>query len=112
MQNDVKATRAAEAERFLADHPGITHISIIVVDNCGVLRGKLLTREELVSVYKNGRYLPGSFRVLDVTGEDVPETGMVWEDGDADRLALPVPGSLRTTPWLDEPQGQFLSTLH
>lgn len=112
MQKDVKADRAAEAEAFLAAHPGITHISIIVVDNCGVLRGKLLTREELVSVYKNGRYLPGSFRVLDVTGEDVPETGMVWEDGDADVLALPVPGTLVITPWLAEPQGQFLSTLH
>jgi glutamine synthetase len=112
MQRDVKADRAAEAERFLADHPDVTHISIIVVDNCGVLRGKLLTRDELVSVYRQGRYLPGSFRVLDVTGEDVPATGMVWEDGDADRLALPVPGTLMTTPWLSHPEGQFLSTLH
>ena len=112
MQKTVKADRTAEAEAFLVANPGITHISIIVIDNCGVLRGKLLTREELVSVYRQGRYLPGSFRVLDVTGEDVPETGMVWEDGDADRLALPVPGTLVTTPWLDTPQGQFLSTLH
>jgi glutamine synthetase len=112
MPKAVEHDRAEEARRFLSEHPEINHVAIIVTDNCGVQRGKLLTRDELVGVYEKGRYLPGSFRVLDVTGQDVPETGMVWEDGDADRLALPVPGTLVTTPWAHAPQGQFLSWLH
>ncbi len=105
-------TLATEAETFLAAHPNVRHISLILTDSCGVARGKLLTREELVSAFKNGRYLPGSFRVLDVTGRDVEETGLVWEDGDADRLAWPVPGTLLPTPWMGPAHGQFLTTLH
>ncbi len=93
------AASVTEAEAFLGSHPEVRHISLILTDNCGVARGKLLTRDELLSAYKNGRYLPGSFRVLDVTGRDVEETGMVWEDGDADRLGWPVPGTLVPTPW-------------
>ena len=103
----------AEARAYLAAHQEARHISLIITDSCGVARGKLLTREELVSAYKNGRYLPGSFRVLDVTGRDVVATGMVWEDGDADRLAWPVPGTLVPTPWASgKNEAQYLTTLH
>ncbi|MEZ5775641.1 MAG: glutamine synthetase family protein [Hyphomicrobiaceae bacterium] len=107
-----RAARAAEAKRFLEANRDIRLISVIVTDNCGVQRGKLLTRDELVGVFEKGRFLPGSFRVLDVTGRDVEETRMVWEDGDADRIALPVEGTLMRTPWTETPQGQYLGWLH
>ena len=47
-----------------------------------------------MAVYEQGRFLPGSILVVDITGQDVEETGLVWEDGDADRLARPIPGRI------------------
>ena len=106
------ATLAQEAGAFLSANPDVSHISMIWTDLCGVMRGKLLTREELVAAYKGGRYFPGSMMSIDVTGRDVEETGLVWEDGDGDRLCWAVPGTLCLVPWLPDAQAQYISTIH
>src|SRR3546814_11363165 len=46
--------------------------------------------------------------VVDITGQDTIETGLVWEDGDADRSMKPVPGTLVRTPWGGDRAAQFL----
>ena len=38
--------------------------------------------------------MPISALVLDITGQDVPETGLVFDEGDRDMLLWPVLGSL------------------
>jgi glutamine synthetase len=53
-----------------------------------------------MAVYEQGRFLPGSILVNDITGQDVEATGLVWEDGDADRIARPIAGRLTPAPWL------------
>ncbi len=63
-------------------------------------RGKRLRRHEIAAVYEQGRFLPGSILVNDITGQDVEATGLVWEDGDADRIARPIAGRLTPAPWL------------
>ena len=75
-------------------------------------RGKRLRRRELMAVYENGRFLPGSILVCDITGRDCEETGLVWEDGDADRLAWPAPGTLVPAPWLGEDVAQVITSLY
>src|SRR5690606_31315678 len=45
---------------------------------------------------------------VDITGQDTVETGLVWEDGDADRSMKPVPGTLVRTPWGGGKAAQFL----
>lgn len=104
------AAPVAEAEAFLAAHPDIEAFELLLVDPNGILRGKIIRRHELVAVYRNGRHLPGSILGLDVTGEDVPDTGLVWDDGDADRCAWPVWGSLIALPYAA--RGQFMVALH
>lgn len=101
-----------EAEAFLAAHPEIVAVDIYLVDPNGILRGKTLRRHELLAIYRAGRHLPGSILGLDITGEDVEETGLVWSDGDADRRAWPVPGSLKVAPWTEPPRAQVQLTLH
>jgi glutamine synthetase len=105
------ASLLAEAEAFLGAHRDVTHIAMIFTDLCGVARGKLLTREELVNAYKNGRYFPGSMMSIDVTGRDVEETGLVWDDGDGDRLCWAVPGTLCRVPWLPDSHAQYIATI-
>lgn len=97
----------SEAEAFFAKHPAIDAIDMIYTDMGGVPRGKRLTRNEVLAVYDQGRYFPGSIVVVDITGRDTEETKLVWEDGDADRLMKPVPETLVPVPWAEN-AAQFL----
>jgi glutamine synthetase len=101
-----------EAEEFLAANPDVTNIQVILTDADGVGRGKSVRRNELARIYTHGRYLPGSILGLDITGADVEETGLVWEDGDADRACWPIPGTLLRSPWQAPPAGQLLVSMY
>ena len=84
----------AEAEAFLAAHPQIDAFDLVLTDANGVARGKIIRRHELLGLYQSGRHLPISILGLDILGEDVAATGLVWDMGDADRRAWPIAGSL------------------
>ncbi len=99
----------AEAEAFFAKHPHVDAVDIIFTNMCGVPRGKRLRRHEVLGVYKGGRFLPGSATVIDITGRDTEETGLVWEDGDADRQIWPIPDTLSLTHWAGPNAAQFLT---
>lgn len=98
-----------EAEAFFAKHPEIDAIDIIFTNMCGVPRGKRLRQHEVLGVYKAGRFLPGSVVIVDITGRDTVETGLVWEDGDADRQVWAIPGTLVASPWAGPGAAQFLT---
>ena len=83
-----------EAKAFLQAHPEIEAIDVILTDSNGVGRGKIIRRHELESLYKSGRHIPVSILALDITGEDVDETGLIWDTGDSDMRAWPIPGTL------------------
>ena len=101
-----------ECRRFLDDHPEIEFFDVYFTSLAGVPRGKRLRRHELMPIYQYGRFLPGSILVVDVTGADCEDTGLVWEDGDADRRARPVPGTLRPAPWLGPDVGQVMLSMY
>ena len=102
----------AEARAFLDANPEIRFVEVIFTAMSGVPRGKRLRRHELLAIYENGRFLPGSVLVCDVTGRDVESTGLVWEDGDADRVAWPAPGTLVPAPWLGADTAQVLTSMY
>jgi glutamine synthetase len=102
----------AEAEAFLAKNPDIEFIQVIFTNQSGVGRGKILRRHDLVPIYEHARYLPGTMLALDITGEDVEESGLVWTNGDADYLGRPVPGSLVRAPWLGANFAQVLLSVY
>ena len=101
-----------EARRFLAAHPDIEFFEIIFTALSGVPRGKRLRRSEIMAVFEYGRFLPGSILVCDITGQDCEETGLVWADGDADRLAKPAPGALVPAPWLGDDVAQVITSMY
>jgi glutamine synthetase len=102
----------AEARAFLAAHPRIEFFELIFTGMSGVPRGKRLRRSEIAAVYENGRFLPGSILVCDITGQDCEATGLVWADGDADRVAWPASGTLTPSPWLGDDVAQVITSLH
>jgi glutamine synthetase len=103
---------AAEAEAFLEAHPRAAFFELIFTAMSGAPRGKRLRRHELMGVYELGRFLPGSVLVCDLTGQDCEDTGLVWEDGDADRLIRPAPGTLVPAPWLGGDTAQVITSFY
>ena len=102
----------AEARDFLARNPDIEAVQLVITDLNGVGRGKNVAREELDALYGPGRNVAGSILGLDVTGEDVEETGLVWSVGDADQCCRPVAGTLSRASWLARPTAQLLGTMY
>lgn len=111
LQNPTGAT-VAEAEAFLQKHPEIEAFDIVLHDSNGVGRGKIIRRNELIPFYTSGRHMPVSVMGLDICGEDVDETGLVWDQGDNDLKAWPIAGSIiplhNTTP----PRGEILMSMY
>ena len=103
--------RGAEAQSFLDANPDPQSFHLIWTDLCGVQRGKILRRDELVPAWRDGRFFPISAMVLDVTGQDIPETGLVFDEGDRDMLLWPVSGSLAAIPWAEEPAAQYIAAI-
>lgn len=101
-----------ECRDFLAANPQVQFVEVFFTSMTGVPRGKRLRVHELQAIYDYGRFLPGSILVVDTTGADCEETGLVWEDGDADRRARPAPGTLKLAPWLGPDIAQVMLSLY
>ena len=101
-----------EARAFFAANPEVDAVDLIFTNMCGVPRGKRLRRHEALAVFENGRFLPRSVVVVDITGRDTEETGLLWEEGDCDSRVNPVAGSLVRCPWTNAPAAQFLTSFY
>jgi glutamine synthetase len=101
-----------EARAFLAEHPDIEAVQLVITDPNGIGRGKNIAREELLALYTTGRNVAGSILGLDATGEDVDGTGLVWDVGDADQCCRPIAGTLGVASWLARPTAQVLGTMY
>jgi len=89
-----------QARAWLSKHPHVRAVDLLLPDQMGIPRGKRVTVAELEGVHHNGLLLPASMFALDVLGGTVQATGLGFDEGDADRVCLPVPGSLAIVPWL------------
>lgn len=101
-----------DVQAFLARHPEIDSIDLLISDLNGVTRGKRIPRNNLAKAYASGIYLPASVFALDINGNTIEETGLGLASGDGDRVCRPIPGSLKPVPWLrGGRQGQLLMTM-
>ncbi len=105
-------SRIEEARDFLAAHPDIEAFDIVLTDVNGVGRGKIIRRHELLPLYEGGRHLPISILGLDITGEDVHETGLIWDSGDGDLRGWPIPGTLVPLHGTAPARGQVLMSMY
>ena len=104
--------RPDEANRFLAEHPEVQFVDLLIADMNGVVRGKRIDRSSLLKVYEKGINLPASLFALDIQGTTVESSGLGLEIGDADRVCHPIPGTLCLDPWQRRPTAQLLMTMH
>lgn len=102
----------SEARDFLAAHPDIEAFDIVLTDANGIGRGKIIRRHELIGLYEGGRHLPISILGLDIVGEDVHETGLIWDSGDGDLRGWPIPGTLAPIHGTAPARGQVLMSMY
>ncbi|NBA97918.1 glutamine synthetase family protein [Pseudomonas sp. R5(2019)] len=100
------------AQQFLAANPDIEMFELFILDANGVPRGKLLHRDELLAVYESGRPLPSTMLGLTLNGDDVEDSGLVWDVGDIDCRAYPLAGSLTRMPWRLIPTAAVQVSMH
>ncbi|MEO8307284.1 MAG: glutamine synthetase family protein [Pseudomonadota bacterium] len=101
-----------ELDAFLAERPALRFLDLLLHDLNGVDRGKRLDVASAQAAFSGGMLLPGSMFAIDVAGGTVQETGLGFDEGDADRPCMPVAGSLVDVPWLDHGVAQAQVTMH
>jgi glutamine synthetase len=112
MSGAPEVAQAAELERFLADHPEVRFVDAFVNDLNTVERGKRIDRANIAGVFRRGMPLPGSMFALDIEGGTMEDTGLGFEDGDADRPCMPIPDTLVAVPWQPDGIAQLQLTMH
>ncbi len=100
------------ARAWLSRNPQVRFIDLLLADQMGIPRGKRVTVAELEGVHRQGLLLPGSMFALDVLGGTVQCTGLGFDEGDADRVCLPIPGTLVPVPWLGEQVAQMQVSMY
>jgi glutamine synthetase len=101
-----------EALAFLDQNPDIEAIDLVLTDANGIARGKIIRRHELLPFYDSGRHLPISILGLDILGEDVHETGLIWDQGDGDLRAWPIPGTLKRLHGTSPARAEVLMSMY
>ncbi len=97
---------------WLVGHPQVRYVDLLLPDQMGILRGKRVTVDDLESIARNGLLLPASMFALDVLGGTVQSTGLGFDEGDADRICLPVADSLAPVPWLGADVAQMQVSMY
>ena len=88
---------------WLRDHPEVRTIRIAAADLNGVARGKRVPARFADKVLAEGTKFPYSVLNLDIWGEDIEDSPLVFESGDPDGILLPTERGFLPMPWLDAP---------
>ena len=88
---------------WLREHPEVKTIRVAAADLNGVARGKRIPARFTQKLLSEGTRFPFSVMNLDIWGEDVEDSPLVFEIGDPDGLLLPTDRGFLPMPWLSAP---------
>lgn len=87
-----------KANEFIRRH-GIQKIRLVFADQNGLMRGKNVPAEIFLKGLEKGFGFAQSIFAMDIEGETIAESGLLWEHGDPDYRALPDLDTLTLVPW-------------
>ena len=96
------------AENWLKRYPSLETITAMFSDSNGVMRGKILPISSLDKLLTDGVLFPASVFALDITGEAVDASGLIWETGDDDSPWRVVEDSFHILPSSEGKAGAVL----
>ncbi|MCO8145684.1 glutamine synthetase family protein [Rhodovulum tesquicola] len=88
---------------WLDTHPEVRTIRIGACDLNGQARGKRLPARFAAKAAEEGARFPLSALNLDIWGEDIEDSPLVFETGDADGVLRPTGRGVVPMPWLESP---------
>ncbi len=88
---------------WLRKHPDVRTIRVAAADLNGQARGKRVPTRFAENVTKNGTRFPFSVLSLDIWGEDIDDSPLVFEQGDQDGVLKPTERGFMPMPWLEAP---------
>lgn len=88
---------------WLFEHPEVKTIRVAAADLNGVPRGKRVPARFATKVEEEGTRFPFSVLNLDIWGEDIDNSPLVFEAGDPDGVAMPTERGFVPMPWLSSP---------
>ena len=88
---------------FLLENPEIKTIRVAASDLNGQPRGKRIARRFAGKALEEGTRFPFSVLNLDIWGEDIDDSPLVFESGDPDGVLLPTERGFVPMPWLQAP---------
>lgn len=88
---------------FLAANPDIVSLRLAAVDLNGVARGKRIPANHGEKAFGGGLRMPLSALNVDIWGEDIADSPLVFESGDADGMLLPTERGLVPMTWFETP---------
>lgn len=88
---------------WLRKHPQVRTIRVAAADLNGQARGKRVPARFADKVESDGTRFPMSVLNLDIWGEDVEDSPLLFESGDADGILKPTERGYMPMPWLEAP---------
>ncbi|SPH17086.1 Gamma-glutamylputrescine synthetase PuuA [Defluviimonas aquaemixtae] len=88
-------------KNWLRKHPEVRTIRVAAADLNGQPRGKRVPVRFADTVVENGTRFPMSVLNLDIWGEDIEDSPLVFETGDQDGILKPTERGFMPMPWLD-----------
>ncbi|QQA44081.1 glutamine synthetase family protein [Pelagovum pacificum] len=88
---------------WLEDHPEVRTIRVAASDLNGIARGKRIPRRFAQKAMEDGTRFPLSVLSLDIWGEDIDDSPLVFESGDPDGICHPTERGYLPLPWLSAP---------
>ncbi len=88
---------------YLFENPDIKAIRTVAADLNGQARGKRIARRFAAKALVDGTRFPYSVMNLDIWGEDIENSPLVFEAGDPDGVLWPTERGFLPVPWLDTP---------
>jgi glutamine synthetase len=86
---------------FKERHPATATVDLILPDLAGIARGKRLGAAAFEGAIAGGLTFASSIYGIDARGENVDASGLIWDEGDADRPCLVDWATLAPVPWRD-----------
>ena len=90
-------------KNWLRKHPEVRTIRVAASDLNGQPRGKRVPSRFADKVVEEGTRFPLSVLNLDIWGEDIDDSPLVFETGDADGVLKPTERGFMPMPWLEAP---------
>ncbi len=90
-------------KNWLRKHPEVRTIRVAAADLNGQARGKRIPARFAERVATEGTRFPMSVLSLDIWGEDIDDSPLLFDSGDADGVLRPTERGFVPMPWLEAP---------